>query len=303
MNNGYKNKPLIGIVTVLYKSEQVLLEYLQCVSNQTFKNIVLYVVDNKSPDCSLDIAIDFSQQNDLKIVVIANDENFGVAKGNNIGINHALKDNCDLILLSNNDVVFSENTVEKLLEAFNYYKADMIVPKIYFYHNNSIWMAGGSFSKRAGTTIHHGCYCEDKGQFDKNELITYAPTCFMLINKTVFDDIGMMDENYFVYYDDTDFVYRATKNGKKLWYFSNVVVRHKEGTSTGVLSDFSVKYQNRNLVYFAMKNYSSFYGSYVIIYNLLQFIVKNWYNWPFSKFKLGIKSYFEGYKMFKSLKV
>ena len=58
----------------------------------------------------------------------------------------------------------------------------------------------------------------DAGQYEKKEFTGYAPTCFMLVEAAVFERIGFMDERYFVYYDDTDFVWRAVKLGTELCY-------------------------------------------------------------------------------------
>jgi GT2 family glycosyltransferase len=76
----------IGIVTVLYKSESVLPEFFESLEAQTYKNFILYIVDNKSPDNSLAISEAFKTKSTFETVVIANDDNYGVAKGNNIGI-------------------------------------------------------------------------------------------------------------------------------------------------------------------------------------------------------------------------
>ena len=238
----------IGIVTVLYKSESVLPDFFQSLETQTYKNFVLYIIDNKSPDNSLLLSEKLKAKSTFETVIVANDDNYGIAKGNNIGIVRALNDNCDYILLSNNDVVFDSKTLKILLGAQIEESADMVVPKISFYDTNLIWCAGGRFNKRTGWTNHLGYLENDNDKFNKKVRVSYSPTCFMIIRKAVFEDIGMMDENYFVYWDDTDFVYRALKNGKTLWYIPNANIKHKESTSTGLKSDFSIYYLHRNMV-------------------------------------------------------
>ena len=95
----------IGIVTILYNSEAVLDDFFESLSHQTFKNFILYIVDNLSPDNSLSRAKSLGKKVDFECVYIENGQNFGVAKGNNIGIKAALKDGCNYILLSNNDSI------------------------------------------------------------------------------------------------------------------------------------------------------------------------------------------------------
>jgi len=288
----------IGIVTVLYNSESVLSDYFASLKNQTYQNFILYVIDNKSPDNALALSIQLAQKNTFKTVFIENSDNFGVAKGNNIGIQKAIEDGCDMVLLSNNDVTLEEDTIEKLLSELVSRKASMAVPKIYYFGTRLFWAAGGSFHKKSGINIHRGLQQYDIGQYQNTEQITFAPTCFMLIRKEVFEKIGLMDENYFVYWDDTDFVYRAIKQQETLWYVPESVVYHKEGTSTGTMSDFSIRFLNRNFVYFALKNYSRPYAYYVILYNIAIHIVKNIYKWPFPKWKLGLKAFKEGFNYY-----
>lgn len=289
----------IGIVTVLYNSESVLEEFFETLDKQTYKNFILYVVDNLSPDDSLALSRDLASKYSFETVIIANDANYGVAKGNNIGIREALENQCDLVLLSNNDIALESNTIEKLLEGLLKQNADMVVPKIYFYGTKNIWAAGGAFDKLKGRTIQYGIGDEDKGQFEVDKQVTYAPTCFMIIKKDVFETVGLMDENYFVYYDDTDFIYRALNNeNKKLWYISNSVIHHNESTSTGKMSDFSIKFLSRNLIYFSLKNYNIFYAIYIVLINFLHTLIFIYFKLPRDKWLLMLKSYKDGLKLY-----
>jgi GT2 family glycosyltransferase len=293
-------KPIIGIVTVLYNSESVLEDFFSSLNIQTYQNFILYVVDNKSQDHSLPISKRLSATTQFKSKVIENKENYGVAKGNNIGIEQALNDGCKYVLLSNNDVVIENNAIESLLKGLELHNARMAVPKIYLYDTTLFWAAGGYFKKITGRNYHRGRNELDVGQYQVDEQIETAPTCFMLIRSDIFNEIGTMDENYFVYWDDTDFVYRATSHGFPLWYIPESIVYHKEGTSTGLLSDFSVRYFDRNLVYFSLKNYSKQYAFYVICIHLIYLYLFLIFKWPFSKWKIGNKAYIEGLKMFQT---
>ena len=261
----------IGIVTVLYKSETVLDDYFRTLNEQSYKNFILYVIDNKSPDNSLNKSKELAKSVRFETKIIENDDNYGVAKGNNQGIEAALKDGCDYVILSNNDVVLKPDTIEKLFFGLKEMNADMAVPKIYFYGTNLIWMAGGKFIWYNGANKHFGFKEEDKGQFDKCNKINYAPTCFMLIKKEVFAAIGMMDEKYFVYYDDTDFLYRAMGKKQKLIYIYSSTLEHKESTSTGTKSDFTMYYLYRNRIYFAKKHRPFFHIFFIenLVYHYL----------------------------------
>lgn len=244
----------IGIVTVLYNSEKVLDDFFDSLKRQTYKNFILYVIDNLSPDKSLIKAKELAKSCAFETKFIANSGNYGVAKGNNQGIIAALYDGCDYVLLSNNDIVLENDTIEKLYNGLIETKADMAVPKIYLYKSTKLWCAGGKFNNFNNNTVHFGYNKEDCEKYSKIRRVSYAPTCFMLIEKSVFYDVGLMDEKYFVYYDDTDFVYRSQKLKKRLFYIPSSRMQHKESVSTGKRSDFFYKYIYRNRIYFISKH-------------------------------------------------
>jgi len=288
----------IGIVTVLYNSEKVLDDFFESLATQSYKDFVLIVVNNNSPDKSLERTRELAKKADFETVIINNSDNYGVAKGNNLGIDKAIELKCDYVLLSNNDITLENNSIEVLMTEMAKNNASMSVPKIYFFGSDIIWMAGGHFDKKSGINIHRGCFRKDTGLYNSNEQIGFAPTCFMLLDIQVFQRVGRMDEDYFVYWDDTDFVYRALKSGETLWYFPKSIVHHKEGTSTGVMSDFSIFYQNRNFVYFALKNYNLIYAIYVIAFNVTLFCFGSISKLTLKKWTLGIQAYFAGVSLF-----
>lgn len=264
----------IGLVTVLYNSEKVLFDFFDSLNKQTYKDFILYVIDNNSTDNCLKKAKELSSNVFFETKFIPNKDNYGVAKGNNQGIINALKDECDNVLICNNDIVLSPNTIEVLLDEMNKNKVQLIVPKIYFYNSQRLWFGGGKFKIMPGSIKHYGYGTIDSGKYDGNILINYAPTCFMLVKKDVFYNTGLMDEKYFVYFDDTDFIFRAIKkNGNKLLYCPKTFIQHKESFSTGgTKSDFTLKYYYRNKLYF-IKKYYKFYKLFYL-FNRIYFSIK-----------------------------
>lgn len=251
----------IGIVTVLYNGESVLPEFFESLDKQSYKDFILYIVDNNSKDNGLQLCWKLSESVGFPCKIFSEKENHGVAKGNNIGIIAALNDRCDYILLSNNDIVLKPNTISLLVEGLERHGADMTIPKIYFHDSGKIWCAGGGFSKLRGITYHIGFNEDENHQYENDREIQYSPTCFMLIKASVFYDVGLMDEKYFVYYDDSDFVWRSVvQHNKKLMYIAESKLDHKVSSSTGGgESEFTIYYSNRNNVYFRRKNFPLFY--------------------------------------------
>ena len=269
---------MIGIVTVLYNSEAVLSDYFTSLENQSYKEFILYIIDNKSQDNSLAVAEELSKRSSYKCVFLPQEENWGVAKGNNIGIKRAINDGCDYILLSNNDVVLENDSIEQLFNGLLLMKASLAVPKIYYFGTDKlIWSAGGYFRIWHGDNPHIGKRIHDNGQYDTACYTDYSPTCFMLINKDVFHKVGYMDENFFVYYDDADFVWRALRIHKnRMAYIPSSIIWHKESYSTGgTKSNFYIHYYSRNSVYFVRKHYNLFQKALYFSYLILQYIFRS----------------------------
>lgn len=245
----------IGVVTVTFNSDGVIRPFMDSLLKQGHKDFRLYVVDNASSDGTLRSVAEYR---DPRIVVIANRENVGVAEGNNIGIRAALKDGCESVLLINNDTVFGSDLISRLSGALAEHNCEMVVPKVLFFDEpDRIWCAGGEFSRWRGTARHFGLGERDDGRFDEPRVVEYSPTCCMLIRDEVFRRIGLMDPNYFVYFDDTDFCWRAHKRGVRLVYAPAVRLLHRVSSLVGGReSEIAIRYGARNRLYYLLKTQS-----------------------------------------------
>jgi GT2 family glycosyltransferase len=270
-----KTVDTIGIVTVLYNSNEVLEGFFESLSKQIDIKYNLYVIDNSPDDSGIIIAKQLAEKNKISIEVIFNNANLGVAAGNNQGIKLALRDRCTYVLLANNDTEFEADTIKLLYDSLVVKDTCVATPKIFYYGTDSIiWYAGGSFDKLRLLSKHDRVGSKDLQGYKHPEYTNYAPTCFMLIKANIFEIVGTMDEVYFVYYDDTDFVWRLNKAGYSIKFVNNAIVQHKVSTSTGgALSEFSVYYTNRNRVYFARKNLQGLNKSFAILYIFLTRII------------------------------
>ena len=260
----------IGLVTVLFKSDEVLPDFFLSISKQTHKDYILYLIDNSpNPDSDTIIEKCLAKNQVTEYRHIKSPGNVGVAEGNNIGIRNALADACDYVLLLNNDIELEQDFVFSNMLALCETKDEkIIVPKIFYYDSRKIWMAGGVMNQWRALGIHFGDGKKDAPEYNKAKYITYAPTCFMLIESSVFKTVGLMDEKYFAYYDDTDFVFRALKAGYKMYYEPSLTVLHKVSSSTGGDSTFYVYYSNRNKIYFSRKNLEGIVRYFALFYTL-----------------------------------
>ena len=297
----------IGVVIVTYNSDKVLQPFLSDLFGQSFHNFNLYVIDNASEDKTLKILDDL---NDNRVNQIRNHSNIGVAAANNIGIKKALEDKCSHILILNNDIEFSNTLFKDMLVSIKKENCSMMTPKI-MYHNNKeiIWYAGGGFKKSNGYLPYHTGFNENiKNNNYQSLYVDYASTCCLLIKKDVFETIGYMDEKYFVYFDDTDFLFRVKKEGvHKIYYDSQITLFHKVGSLTKSLTKefersyrthFFLKQNIRNHIYFLRKIgsvYSFLFCLFLFFKNNLRFLFSSRIKKDFSTFLIINKSYFQGW--------
>ena len=299
----------IGLVTITYNSADVIRGFLDSTLKQSFKNFEIFIIDNDSQDDTEKVIF---QYEDDRINFIKNSENVGVAKANNQGIKKALQTNCSQVLIINNDIEFEDKLLEKMLSIQKQKKCSLVAPKImYFDKPDHIWYAGSFFVKKKGyLPIHIGIQQKDKGQYNGVYPVEYAPTCCLLVRKKVFEDVGMMDEKYFVYFDDTDFLYRIFKDARhKLYFFSDVKFYHKVGSLTKSLEnkqkneyrgDFFIKQNTRNHVYFLKKIGGVFAYIFIVflfIKNNLRIFTNPKIKCNYRTWKLINQSFFEGIKM------
>lgn len=264
---------LIGVVTVTYNSASVLPDFLRCLAKQTHREFLLFAIDNGSIDDTLRI---LRECTDKHLRIIANPDNRGVAEGNNQGIRVALEAGCSSVLLINNDTEFESDLIAQLDDGLDTHNVDMTCPKILYFDDPSrIWAAGGTFQPWLGyRTIHYGVGRIDDGRWNTPRTVTYVPTCCVLIRSSVFEQVGLMDERYFVYVDDVDFMYRALKKHRKLFYLPQPRLLHKVGRLTGgETTPFHIRYCARNRMYFSLKHFGVLGALGVNILNQLHLVL------------------------------
>ncbi|TWI95529.1 hypothetical protein JN11_04268 [Mucilaginibacter frigoritolerans] len=246
--NNYIN-PLVSIISVNYNTDAITVEMLRSLQRITYPNVEVIVIDNASAIDARYLATDFPA-----ITFIQNEKNEGFAGGNNRGIVIAKG---EIILLLNNDTEVQPSFLEPIVRLFNTCEdIGIISPKILYYQSkNTIQYAGGtpinSFTAR-GKFIGTGE--ADKGQYDVAHQTHLAHGAAMAIKKDVFEKIGMLPEDYFLYYEELDFSEHAQRAGFKIWYQPASVVYHKESMSVGKMNPLKIYYQSRNRLLFIRRN-------------------------------------------------
>ncbi len=210
-----------------------------------------------------DIEFDKLNSNN-KLILIKNDHNAGFSEGNNIGIKFSLGIlNPDYILLLNNDTVVDENFLAELVTFANKKQKNGIVgPKVYYFDNpDKIAYIGHNIDLCNGRISD-----PDMGVYKNSSpsKIDFVVGCGLLIKKNVIEDIGLLDPNYFLYYEDVDWCLRARSSGYDVFYVPKSKIWHKIPLNER-RSLNSYYYGNRNSFLLINKNRSSikFFQCYI----------------------------------------
>ena len=244
--------PKVDIIILNYNGYKDTIECIRSLKKITYDNIDIIIIDNKSTDDSQNKIKKFIDK-EPNIRFIQSGENIGFSGGNNIGIDISIKNKSDYICLLNNDTIVEPGFLEPLVEAMEKDKSiGLASGKIMYYDEpNKIWCAGGYINKLTACGYHYGRDQIDNGKYNENKKVSDLPGCLQLIRREVFENIGLYDEKYFLYMEDTDFCYRANQAGYKLMYISESKIYHKVSSSTGGQnSPLHLYYMARNRILF-----------------------------------------------------
>ena len=176
------------------------------------------------------------------------ESNIGFSGGNNIGIKYAQRYNPDYFLLLNNDTVVEPNFLNELVNLKDYSTdIGIICGRIKFYDMpDKLWYAGGEINYKTGKTIHTGYMQADSQELIKNRFVSFATGCLMLLPKETISRVGLLNEEYFLYCEDTDYCFRVLSEELKILYCGRSCIYHKVSASTGKGSDLQSYYLVRN---------------------------------------------------------
>jgi GT2 family glycosyltransferase len=238
----------VAVIILNFKVAEYTVKAVQSVLKSTHKSKEIYVVDNNSGD-----DIEERLKKYPEVHFIQSGDNLGFAEGNNIGIRKALKTDADFIFILNPDAVVTKDTIAEILQGMEKYDAQIANPKIYFPDSKIFWFAGKVFDKANVLGSHRGVDQEDEGQFDEAIEMDDVTGAALMVERKVFEKIGLLDPKYFMYYEDLDFAWRAKKAGFKIMYLPKALVYHANAKSSGVGSPLQDYFITRNRMLFARK--------------------------------------------------
>lgn len=246
----HAKNPKVVTLVLTWNSADFITECLDSVLNSMFQTDVL-VVDNNSADSTREII----SERYPHIRIVNTGSNLGYSGGNNLGILHARVDNPKYILILNPDAKLDPACIGKLVSNAETNRSNAVVsPVIYFSDSRRIWYAGSEINWKDGTTPQPGYGDLDIGQFDNVSTTGRANGCAMLVRCSAIDRVGLMDENFFLYYEETDWSVRFIRAGYKIGFEPSAKVWHAVSSSTGGNLGFVYNYyMTRNRLYFMNK--------------------------------------------------
>jgi GT2 family glycosyltransferase len=263
--------PLVSIVTVNYNQSAATCDMLESLYASGYPNLEVLVVDNASPSDNPKVMKEKFPQ----IILIQSNQNLGFAGGNNLAIRQAKG---DFIYLLNNDTIIPENHILLLVQALiSDHTTGVVCPKIKSYDDPNLILFAGC-TPLSSITVRNkmiGFAENDHGQYNVRKQSAYAHGAAMMLKREVIKTVGLMNEQYFLYYEEIDWSTRIRKAGYSIDYIPDTYVLHHESLSTGKDSPLKSYYLNRNRVLFILLNKTGWQKALNLFYQVCIAIPKN----------------------------
>src|SRR5690606_22519583 len=221
----------------------VTLDFLRSVSQNTERNSVeVILVDNGSYE-NFERAFKAVYPD---LVYIRSEKNLGFAGGNNLGIRQA---SGEYLLFLNNDTELVEGFVETLIREFHVHPEIGLLSPLILYFDDKTKIQYAGFSEMNYLT------CRNKGignqetnlnQHDRSQETGFIHGAAMMCRRDDLKKVGLMEENYFLYYEEIDWCEKFKKAGKKIWFTGRTKIYHKESISVGKESSLKTYFMHRN---------------------------------------------------------
>jgi GT2 family glycosyltransferase len=237
--------PLISVVLLNWNG---LKDTEDCVESllKSSVPVSIYVVDN----CSANKEAEILQTKFQEIKVLAQKENLGFCEGNNVGIQQAINDGAEYVMILNNDTLVPPDTIEILVKEFNFIKGVGALSPVIMEHpaTNNIWFAKAKWDTgRAQFSLNPEKKTYEDVKDKQPWYSEFACGCCLFTSTNILKKIGLLDERYFAYYDEADWCKRAERKEYKSYTTAKTIIYHKVSQSTPGLVSVYLMTRNRLL--------------------------------------------------------
>jgi hypothetical protein len=212
--------PSVFIVVLNFNDYEDTCRCVRSLEKLTYQRFEIVIVDNASTDSSgRQLAKTFPH-----LKVINTEYNGGYAYGNNVGIRFAMERRADFIFILNNDTIVSKNTLNILLAPFHRNPTiGMTTCKIVYERTNKQYASAGSINR-----ILCAILPLSEKEWNIEGSVSYIAGCAAMIRRSVFEKVGLLNEQYFMYFEDVEYSLRVAKHFT-LVYTPNSTIYHKSG--------------------------------------------------------------------------
>lgn len=287
-----KSSPLVSIITVTYHQAAMTCELLDSIKRSDYANYEVIVVDNAREQG----AEEMLKKHMPDVRYIAAENNGGFSSANNLGIRESKG---EYLFFVNNDAEINSETIPILLKCFME-KEDVgiVSPIIYDFpdkiddQRDIIQYAGMTLvNPYTGRNKTIGSKEVDSGQYSSAFTTGYAHGAAMMVPRKVIDIVGLMPEEYFIYYEDLDWSEQIRKAGFQVYVEPQASIFHKESVTFGKVSPTKIYYMNRNRIFFMRKHYLKYQFAIFLLFTLFVSAPKNLLKYTMSGQIAQAKSY------------
>ncbi|MDD4484294.1 MAG: glycosyltransferase family 2 protein [Methanoregula sp.] len=241
--------PLVSVVVVNFNGKKFLDRCLSSLARQTFRDFEVILVENGSSDGSAD----FVRVRYPSVILVETGKNLGFAGGTNAGIRMAQG---KFIFTLNNDTIADPCMLEEIIRPMQADPAVGMCGAKMTFPDGRINSTAICLS-RSGAAWDRSMGEPDRGQYDTPEDVFGPCAGAALYRRAMLDDVGLFDEDFFLFMEDVDLAFRGRLAGWGCRYVPTARVVHIHGGTAGFKSDLSIYYGNRNLVWYVVKNFPS----------------------------------------------
>lgn len=230
---------LVSIIVVNYNGLGFLGSFFKSVFQQTYQKFEVIMVDNNSRDAS----VEFVRKNFPQVKITKNKKNSGYAGGNNLGLKESRG---EYVVITNNDVVLEKDLLEKLLGAYREIpNLGAVQPMCKLMQDRKKLDACGSFWTDTGFNYHYGIYKDiNLPIYNENFPVYSLKGVFMLIPRYIINKVGLFDDDFWCYFEETDFCHRVWLSGYECWYYPKSFLYHHVGGTSTKKPGFMVQYHS-----------------------------------------------------------
>ncbi len=238
---------------------------LPSLKKQTYQNLEIIIIDNGSTDQS----IQYITKNYKDILLIKLDKNYGFVKAVNLGIKKAQG---EYLLLLNNDTEVDKDCIQRLVKvAQSNSQVGFVAPKLLNFYNRHQIDSAGDMINIVGHANSIGGGQKDSKKYSKASSVFLATAGGSLFKKQLFDEVGLLDEDYFIYFEDVDLCLRAQLKGFSGWYEPSAKVYHVNKGTMSKRSKQAEYLRFRNMTMTLLKNFPT----KVLMLNLPKIVMVN----------------------------